>query len=41
MENSKITSAEAIATVLTVTLTHSVLTLPKAIMKTSRFFSTY
>ena len=36
MENGKLSTFEAIAIVLTITLTHSVLTLPKAIMQTSR-----
>lgn len=36
MGNSKLSTFEAIAVVLTVTLTHSVLTLPKAIMSQTR-----
>lgn len=39
MNNSKLSTFEAIAVVLTVTITHSVLTLPKAIMSTTRFIS--
>lgn len=35
MDNTKLSTFEAIAVVLTVTLTHSVLTLPKAIMSTT------
>ena len=36
MNNSKLSTFEAISVILTVTLTHSVLTLPKAIMSTTR-----
>lgn len=35
LDNSKLSTFEAIAVVLTVTLTHSILTLPKAIMSTT------
>ena len=38
MDNSKLSNFEAIAVVLIVTLTHSVLTLPKAIMSITRVF---
>lgn len=38
MDNSKLNNFEAIAVVLTITLTHSVLTLPKAIITITRFF---
>lgn len=40
MDSSKLSNFEAIAVVLTVTLTHSVLTLPKAIMRITRLFCT-
>ena len=36
MENGKLSTFEAIAVILNITLTHSVLTLPKAIINITR-----